>query len=224
MSFRIRSMCNMLCPQQRMASQVQTISQISPISCIEKLGFRIACPGFVLYNVVGSGVEWGEVGRETTLPPNTRRGWGSEFMFLGQYSYTLDSKGRLTIPSRYREELPVEVVLTRGLDRCLVVYPIDVWEEISQKVTSLPITDPRGRTLRRVFFADAISAELDRQGRMLIPDRLRNYAGLELSSEVAIVGLDRFIELWSPRRWEEVNQSQIDVIDEDPALWENLHI
>ncbi|MGC9468545.1 MAG: division/cell wall cluster transcriptional repressor MraZ [Anaerolineae bacterium] len=145
-------------------------------------------------------------------------------MFLGQFSYTLDSKGRLTIPSRFRDELPEQIVITRGLDRCLVVYPIDVWKEISQKVTSLPITDPRGRTLRRVFFADAMDAELDRQGRVLIPDRLREYAGLDLSSEVAIVGLDRFIELWNPDRWEKQNESQEEIMSEDPEIWENLPI
>jgi MraZ protein len=145
-------------------------------------------------------------------------------MFLGQFSYTLDSKGRLTIPSRFREELPVQIVVTRGLDRCLVVYPIEVWREISQKVTSLPITDPRGRALRRVFFADAADAELDKQGRVLIPDRLREYAGLDLSSEVVIVGLDRFIELWNPARWESQNDSQMEIMTEDPALWDDLQI
>ncbi|MGC9350233.1 MAG: division/cell wall cluster transcriptional repressor MraZ [Anaerolineae bacterium] len=145
-------------------------------------------------------------------------------MFLGQHSYTLDDKSRLTIPSRFREELSTEIVLTRGLDRCLVVYPIDVWEEISRKVTSLPITDPRGRALRRVFFAEAVNTELDGQGRVLIPERLRDYAGLQLSSEVSIVGLDRFIELWSPTRWEEENRNQIEIMDEDPALWESLQI
>ncbi len=145
-------------------------------------------------------------------------------MFLGQFSYTLDSKGRLTIPSRFRDELPEQIVVTRGLDRCLVVYPTDVWEEISQKVTSLPITDPRGRTLRRVFFADAVNAELDRQGRVLVPDRLREYAGLDLASEVVIVGLDRFIELWNPDRWNKQNDNQMEIMTEDPALWENLQI
>jgi MraZ protein len=145
-------------------------------------------------------------------------------MLLGQYAYTLDSKGRLTVPSRFRDELPPEVVVTRGLDRCLVVYPLDVWEEIAQKVTSLPITDPRGRALRRVFFADAINVELDRQGRILVPDRLREYAGLDLSSEVVIVGLDRFLELWDPERWEQDNDQRMKVMEEDPALWENLQI
>ena len=143
-------------------------------------------------------------------------------MLLGQFTYTLDDKGRLTIPSRFRDELPVNIVVTRGLDRCLTVYPIDVWKEISQKVTSLPYADPRGRTLRRVFFADAVDAELDKQGRVLIPDRLREHAGLDLSSEVLVVGLDRFIELWDPARWE--SQNDTDNTNEDPALWADLGI
>ena len=145
-------------------------------------------------------------------------------MFLGQFSYTLDSKGRLTIPSRFREGLPAEVVVTRGMDRCLVIYPIDVWKEISEKVTSLSITDSRARSLRRLFFADAINLELDRQGRILIPDRLRVYAGLELSSDVVIVGLDSFVELWDPERWGILNDSQMERLGEDPAIWGSLQI
>ena len=145
-------------------------------------------------------------------------------MFLGQYFYSLDTKGRLIIPSRYREYLQGEVVVTRGLDRCITVYPINVWEEIAQKVTALPITDRRGRALRRIFFADANKIELDRQGRILIPDRLREYADLTSATEVAIVGLDRFIELWSPEAWQQQNEKQTEFVAEDPAIWENLDI
>jgi MraZ protein len=144
-------------------------------------------------------------------------------MFLGQYFYTLDSKGRLIIPSRYREHLQGEVVLTRGLDRCITLYPINVWEEIAQKVTALPITDLRGRALRRIFFSDANKVELDRQGRILLPDRLREFAGLTTTTEVAIVGLDRFIELWEPDAWHQQNQKQSEFV-EDPEIWENLNI
>jgi MraZ protein len=114
--------------------------------------------------------------------------------------------------------------VTRGLDRCITVYPIIVWEEIAQKVTALPFTDPRGRTLRRIFFADANKVELDRQGRILIPDRLRDYAELELTAEVAIVGLDRFIELWNPEAWLQQNEKQTEIGAEDPAIWADLDI
>ena len=145
-------------------------------------------------------------------------------MFLGQYFYTLDSKGRLIIPSRYREHLQGEVVVTRGLDRCITVYPINVWEEIARKVTELPITDRRGRALRRIFFSDADKIELDRQGRILLPDRLREFAGLTTTTEVAIVGLDRFIELWKPEAWQQQNEKQTEFVAEDPEIWENLNI
>jgi len=145
-------------------------------------------------------------------------------MFLGQYTYTLDDKARLTIPSRFREALTGSVVATRGLDRCIMVYPLDVWQGIADKVTALPLGDPRGRAFRRQMFADASLVDLDRQGRILLPDRLRDYAGLELTSDVIVVGLNSYIELWNPQRWDEVNAQQTENIDEDPALWQDLGI
>ncbi len=145
-------------------------------------------------------------------------------MFLGQYTYTLDSKGRVTIPSRFRDDLEGDVVVTRGLDRCLAVYPMAVWGEIAQKVNALPITDPRGRALRRIFFADAVNVTPDRQGRILVPDRLRDYAQLSTSEEVVVVGLDRFLEFWNPEHWEIENARQMGIMEENPDLWENLQI
>ena len=145
-------------------------------------------------------------------------------MFLGQYFYTLDTKGRLIIPSRYREHLQGEFVITRGLDHCITLYPNNVWDEIASKVTALPITDPRGRALRRIFFSDATKVELDRQGRILIPDRLREIAGLTTGTEVAIVGLDRFIELWDPDEWQRQNEKQSEFEVQDPEIWGGLSI
>ena len=144
--------------------------------------------------------------------------------FTGQYTYTLDSKGRLTIPSRYREELPETLAVTRSMDRCLTVYPMDVWEEITAKVDALSITDSRGRDLRRYFYADATLAEPDRQGRILLPDRLREHAGLELNNEVIIAGTGRYFEIWNPQRWEEECIRQAKIVDEDPAIWDGLQI
>jgi MraZ protein len=148
----------------------------------------------------------------------------SKKMFLGHYVYTLDSKGRLTIPSRFREELTGSVVVTRGLDRCLAIYPMEIWEEIAQKVNALPITSPQGRALRRIFFADAVDVDPDRQGRILIPERLRTYAGLHTSRETVVVGLNRFMELWEPQAWDAQNTQQVEMMEENPALWENLPI
>ncbi len=145
-------------------------------------------------------------------------------MFLGQYKRTLDNRGRITIPARFRGHLSGTVVITRGLDRCLTVYPQEVWDEIAAKVNALPITDPRGRALRRLLYADAASVELDRQGRILLPERLRAYADLAPGGEAVIVGLDRFLEVWNPERWNEENAHQLEVMAENPALWENLQI
>jgi MraZ protein len=169
-----------------------------------------------------SGAKWG------IYPLNHRfypLEWGiPEKMFLGHHVYTLDSKGRLTIPSRFREELTGGIVVTRGLDRCLAIYPMEIWEEIAQKVNALPITSPQGRALRRIFFADALDVELDRQGRILVPERLREYAGLTTSSEAVVVGLNRFMELWEPEAWQAQNDHQTEMMEENPTLWENLPI
>jgi MraZ protein len=169
-----------------------------------------------------SGGKWGA--HPKNGPFFTRIVGKSTKMFLGHHVYTLDSKGRLTIPSRFREELTGSVVVTRGLDTCLTIYPMEIWEEIAQKVNALPITSPQGRALRRLFFADAVDVEPDRQGRILVPERLREYAGLSTSSETVVVGLDRFMELWAPETWDAQNNRQAEMMEENPALWENLEI
>ena len=145
-------------------------------------------------------------------------------MFLGQYTYKLDSKGRLTIPARFREESLTRLVITRGLDHCLALYPLDVWDELADKVNALPITSTQGRALRRLFFADAADLSLDSQGRVLIPERLREYAALDMSREVVVVGLNRYVELWTPSLWQQQNEEQLEMMKENPALWENLKI
>lgn len=145
-------------------------------------------------------------------------------MFLGQSTYTLDDKGRIIIPSRYREALGEEVIVTRSLDPCITLYPMDMWMELVQKVNALPMTSTPGRALRRLLFADAANVMPDRQGRILLPERLREYAGLEAASSVLIVGLDRYIEFWKPERWVEQNARELAMVEADPALWENLQI
>ena len=176
-----------------------------------------------MWVILGNGgAKWGASPSDNLVLP---LGVGkSRKMFLGHHVYTLDSKGRLTIPSRFREELTGSVVVTRSLDRCLTIYPMEIWEEIAQKVNALPITSPQGRALRRIFFADAVDVEPDRQGRILVPERLREYAGLSTSSETVVVGLDRFMELWAPETWEAQNHRQAEMMEENPALWENLEI
>ncbi len=126
-------------------------------------------------------------------------------MFLGRYAHNLDAKGRLAIPARFREELAEGVVLTRGIDRCLALYPLAAWRPLAEKVAALPLTDADARNFRRLVFAEASDLNLDAQGRILVPPDLRRYAGLE--REALVVGVDSSIEIWSPERWQEVEDS-----------------
>ena len=121
-------------------------------------------------------------------------------MFLGEFVHVLDNKGRLTIPAKFRAELDSTLVVTRGLDRCLAVYPIDEWNHLAQRASDLPMTNRQARALRRLLFANASDVSPDGQGRILIPPNLRTYA--DLDGEVVVVGIDRYIELWNPEDWE----------------------
>ncbi len=124
-------------------------------------------------------------------------------MFMGEYSHTIDSKGRLIIPSKFREELGENFVLTRGLDGCLSIYPAASWKAFEKKLAELPLTSKDARTFTRFFVSGATGCELDKQGRILVPGTLREYAGLE--KDVILAGnLDR-IEVWSKDRWADNN-------------------
>jgi MraZ protein len=122
-------------------------------------------------------------------------------VFLGRYEHTIDSKGRLAVPARYRAALERGLVITRGIDRCLTIYPLAAWETLAEKVNALPLGDPNARALRRLFFAEASDALLDGQGRVVVPAALRAYAGLE--EQAVVVGMNTAIEVWSPARWAE---------------------
>lgn len=123
-------------------------------------------------------------------------------MFLGRHQHNLDAKGRLAIPARFRDALKDGLVLTRGIDRCLALYPMDVWVSLADKISALPMTDPDARTFRRMVFAEAVDLTLDGQGRILVPPELRRYAGLE--REAYVIGVHTSIEIWSPERWAEI--------------------
>jgi len=120
-------------------------------------------------------------------------------MFWGEYAHQLDNKGRLIIPARHRSYLSQDAVLTRGIDRNLVIYPQDTWRSVSEQLNQMPIAHPTSRALRRLLFSGAVQLSLDRQGRVLIPTYLRDYASL--NSTVLIVGMEAFIELWQPESW-----------------------
>lgn len=120
-------------------------------------------------------------------------------MFLGEFVHTIDDKGRLTIPARFRAELATGLVITRGLDRCLSIYPMTEWEQLAHRVESLPMTDRDARAFRRLVFANASDAIPDKQGRVVIPPNLREEIGL--TSEVVVTGLNSYIEIWTPQEW-----------------------
>ena len=134
-------------------------------------------------------------------------------MFMGEYNHIIDAKGRLIIPARFRELLGEEFILTKGLDGCLSIYPMDAWEAFETKLRALPLTNKNARTFTRFFVAGATNCELDRQGRILVPQTLREFAGLE--KEVVLTGnLDR-IEIWSKEKWSEnCNYDDMDRIAE----------
>ena len=123
-------------------------------------------------------------------------------MFLGEYTHGLDSKARLTIPAKFRAALAAGLVVTRNpADQCLLVFPKAEWEVLADKVSSLPLTDPRSAAFRRAFFSAAEDLEPDAQGRVLLSQRLREHARIE--TDVLIAGQNKFLELWNPTLWDE---------------------
>ena len=122
-------------------------------------------------------------------------------MFTGEYEYKIDQKGRVPFPPKFREELRRGMVMSRGLERCINVYPLSEWQKMSEKLaTLLPPTRSKARRMSRFTFATAFSAELDGQGRVALPLPLRQYA--EIGETVIIAGLNNYIEIWSKENWE----------------------
>lgn len=134
-------------------------------------------------------------------------------MFLGHFVHSLDSKGRLTIPAKFRAFVRTDLVLTRGMDRCLAMFPMAKWEQVAAQVSALPMADRSARALRRFLFASASDVSPDGHGRILIPPRLREYAAL--GGEVVVVGLNDYIEIWSADTWQgerrEAEESDFDI-------------
>ena len=122
-------------------------------------------------------------------------------MFMGEYNHTIDAKGRLIIPSKFREILGDVFVVTKGLDGCLFVYDNEEWKRFEEKLRSLPITNKEARQFVRFFLAGATEAEVDKQGRILIPNVLREFA--ELTKDVVLVGVGSRIEIWGKERFED---------------------
>ncbi len=124
-------------------------------------------------------------------------------MFMNQYNHTVDAKGRLIIPSKFREVLGDEFVVTKGLDGCLFVYGNEDWNIFAQKLTSLPLVDDEARDFARFFLAGAMSVEVDKQGRILLPANLREFARLD--KDVVLAGVGSRVEIWNKDVWDEKN-------------------
>ncbi len=141
-------------------------------------------------------------------------------MFLGEYTHNIDDKGRITIPAKFRGSLAAGLVVTRGFDQNLMLFPMDGWEEMAQRIAERPLSDEDVRAFRRRVFSGAIDLAPDRQGRILLPPYLREFAGIE--GEVVIAGMFNYVELWSSDSWTAVRQSIES--NEDAARWEDIGI
>jgi MraZ protein len=138
-------------------------------------------------------------------------------MFLGRFSHNLDAKGRLAIPAKFRGALADGLVVTRGIDRCLSVYPLIAWQILAERISALSISDPDARQFKRMVFAEAMDEELDAQGRIVVPPELRRYAGIE--REAIVVGMNTYVEIWDPARWSALSAT---VEDEGSSIAQRL--
>lgn len=125
-------------------------------------------------------------------------------MFMGEYNHTVDVKGRLIVPSKFRDQLGDEFVVTKGLDGCLFVYPSEEWKLIETKFREVSQFSKEARKFARFFFAGAAVCEVDKQGRVLLPAVLREFAGIE--KEIISAGVGNRIEIWSKDRWQETSE------------------
>ena len=120
-------------------------------------------------------------------------------MFIGEFTHSLDTKGRVAVPVKFRGKIGSNAIITRGLDRCLFVFTSQEWESLAQKLISLPLAQANSRAFARLMLAGAMDVEVDKQGRVLIPDYLREYAGLK--KEIVVAGLYNRIEIWDRESW-----------------------
>lgn len=129
-------------------------------------------------------------------------------MFFGEYQHALDTKNRIIVPVKLREELGNKFVITKGLDGCLYAYPLQEWKILQDKLKTLPLTNKDARAFVRFFFSGACEIELDKQCRGVIPQNLKEYAGIE--KDIVSIGVLSRVEIWSKEKWDEYNESSID--------------
>lgn len=141
-------------------------------------------------------------------------------MFLGEYTHTIDEKGRITIPAKFRGELAAGLVVTRGFDQNLMVFTKEEWQTLATKIAERPMGDESVRAFRRRVFSGAVDLTPDRQGRIIVPQYLRDFASID--GEVVIAGMFNYVEFWSVDGWQTVRESIED--NNDARRWEDLGI
>lgn len=137
-------------------------------------------------------------------------------MFMGTYNNSIDAKNRMIVPSKHRDQLGGKCVITRGLDRCLYIYTLDEWEKQAEKISQLPEADKDVRNYVREIYSNADEVEFDKQGRIVIPAVLKEYA--EIEKELVTVGAMKKIEVWSKKVWEDPSDDKYDTGNFGDAL------
>lgn len=143
-------------------------------------------------------------------------------MLLGEYNHNVDDKGRISVPAKFREDLGSSFIVTKGLDNCLFIYSKNEWTTFETKLKDLPLTNPNARNFIRFFFSGATECELDKQGRIILPQNLREYAGL--NKDVAIIGVATRVEIWDREKWNAYTSSDNMDMDEVAIQMSNLGI
>ncbi len=133
-------------------------------------------------------------------------------MLMGEFQHNIDTKGRLIVPAKFREELGEQFVVTRGMDGCLFGYPQKEWEILEEKLKSMPLAKKETRAFVRFFYSAATECEIDKQGRINIPQTLRSHA--ELEKNCVVVGISNRIEIWSEKRWQDFSEMAEETFDE----------
>jgi MraZ protein len=128
-------------------------------------------------------------------------------MFLGEYQYKVDEKGRIPLPPRFKERLKMGLVLAKGLEKCITVYPVEEWTKVGEKLATLPPIPSKTRRINRFTFATAFYEDLDPQGRIALPSALRCHA--EIKQNAVVAGVNNYLEIWSKESWEKENQQMM---------------
>ena len=144
-------------------------------------------------------MKWREV-----VQSGAKRKWGGRPLLIGEYEHSLDAKGRLIMPAKLRQDMGDKFIVTKGLDGCLFAFSQEEWLNFETKLKALPLSDKNARNFVRFFLSGATECELDKQGRFLIPNNLRNAGNLE--KEVIIIGVGTRLEIWNKNTWEKCDE------------------